>query len=140
MSEDAPGAVNLRDLPPTPEHDKFLKVRSGPLGEHLSGFYDYLAELSIHLMVWAESDEEADCDGGVLNAICLGDSRCPACHGSGRVTRHFEGYVSAAKTPAELIAGYLGIDPKAFNDETEAVYQAVSRQAREAVREAEGEA
>jgi len=128
MSE--PEAVNLTDLPPTPEHDKFAKARSEPLGEHLSCFYDYLSEQGIHLMVWAESDEEADCDGGWGNSVCIGEG-CPGCHGSGTVSRHFEGYVSVAKTPAQLIAGYLGIDKPAFDAETEAVYQAISRLARE---------
>jgi hypothetical protein len=125
-------AVNLTDLPPTPEHDKFAKVRSEPLGEHLSGFYDYLREQGMHLMVWVESDEEADCLGDWWNDTCIG-AQCPACHGSRVVPRHFEGYVAAGRNPAELIAGYLGIDYKAFNDETEAVFQAISRLA-----EAEG--
>jgi hypothetical protein len=108
-----------------PEHDKFLphKEDANIIGE----FIEWLQSKNINLMIWDKIEEEIPC------WRCTGaDKECKRCGGEGFTQSSTEDWTHWNHDIRTIIAEYFGIDKKAFDAETEALYQVVSEAANHA--------
>lgn len=129
-----------------PEHEKLLAVRDDR--DTVQNFYDWLGEQRIVLAEYGAPKERTltcpRCDGTCIEQAAMTDRqrqlvkrgalprdewpKCERCGGRGKI---IEEYIDGTKLfpislrPEELIARFFEIDIKAFNDEKEAMYQAL---------------
>lgn len=108
--------------PPMPEHDKFRphQDEANTIGE----FIEWLQSKNINLMVWDKVEEPVPC------WRCSGANKdCRRCGGEGFIQSSHEDWTHWNRDIRVILAEYFGIDKKAFDAETEALYQVVSEAA-----------
>lgn len=134
--------------PPTPQHDKFR-----PHAEEarvIGGFLEWLDAQQVHLMQWKEVGVDHVCpkrDNGDMgnsyapNEVCVDGQlydrgfrqrdawkligTCPRCEGESYWQSKKEDWTYWGKNIQEIIALFYEIDKKAFDDETEAIFNAL---------------
>lgn len=128
--------------PSTPEHNKFRphQEEANDIGQ----FLEWLQEQGVHLMEYGDVAVDHPCtyqyddkgffccfDGQIYQTNFLHEEKrthigvCPRCNGEGWWQSTKQDYKPYGKTIQEIIALYFGIDKKAFDAETEAVFKVV---------------
>ena len=124
---------------PTPEHDKLTKALAAPRADILADFIDYLGSLDVRFGSYPkpcasyeqfEEDGKDECEDGYT----IGED----VYSGGHWTEGGEAFhanpeklypVGGERVFSQWIAGFYGIDYKAFQAEKEAIYQEIARAA-----------
>lgn len=106
-----------------PEHDKLSAIseQSQEIGRFLD---EFLPSKGINLLRWIETEEQVECDGGLMAFHCRWlkyQLPCNICKSTGIKTNQWAGWVPAHEQINTLLAEFYGIDQVKLEHEKRAM-------------------